>query len=556
MIARVLRPVAAGAALLAVAACAGGSSSPAPPVPARAVQPQNVTISVAIPKRASAARRRPAYVAPTTASMGVTVTPFGGPAAPPVIVACAATCSASVAVAPGTATFVITLYDGVLGRGNALSTGTLTAAVVANKTNAFSVTFDPIVASFQIGVPSSGPFVPPLVIGQPTTVPNVFFPLDADSNVIVGPGSYVDASGAPVTFAFTNSGGGHTQLGATSQSAPAPVSLTYDGHGVHGSMTVSNGSHFVTAPYVSSLPPEQQNATNTLIPYQLALGGDGNVWFTQVGTPALMRHNADGTISSFSVPPISGSIGFGLTLAGDGNLWFPYTGHYVRVTPAGQTTVYTLPSAFAYYDVTSAAPDASGAIVFTTYDGKLGRLALDGTATLLYTSTGFGLGSAFVGPDQRVWFADADNSGTPSLGAYGSGTVSHYAVATPLGAVFAGPDGTIWSVYNGKLTRYDTAGAVLSTTPLTFGSGPFTGSISNSVARDAAGHVFFADRSNSIGRLDASGTVVEYPTYTFASYPNSVVLGTDGRLYWNAFGLFGSNGPQGGGLGSVDPTLF
>ncbi len=555
MSARAVRSAAAGAALLALAACSGGGTSPAPPARVRAAQPASVTISVAVPKRANAARRRPAYVAPTTASMSVVVTPFGGPAAPPAIVACAATCSASLAVAPGTATFAITLYDGNLGRGSALSTGTLTATVVANTTNAFSVTFDPIVADFRVGLPSAGPFVPPLVIGRPATVANVFFPYDADGNVIVGPGSYVDASGAPLTFAFTNNGAGHTQLGVTSQSAPGPVSLTYDGHGVRGSISASNGSHFTTASYVSSLPPEQQNATNTLYPYQLALGSDGNVWFTQSGTPALMRHNADGTISSFSTP-ISGIIGAGLTLAGDGNLWFPYTGHYVRVTPAGQATDFTLPPALSSYEADSAAPDASGAIVFTTF-GKLGRLALDGTATVLYTSTGFGPRGAFAGPDQRVWFADTDASGTYSLGAYGNGVVSHYAVTTPLGAVFSGPDGTIWAISGSKLIRYDTSGTLLSTTPLTTAFGAFTGSIARSVARDAAGHVYFADpQGNAIGRLDASGAVLEYPTYWFASDPSSVVLTGDGRLYWNAFGTFGGNGNQGGGLGSVDPTLF
>jgi virginiamycin B lyase len=154
--------------------------------------------------------------------------------------------------------------------------------------------------------------------------------------------------------------------------------------------------------------------TGTINPQTLALGPDGNVWFT----------NRFG----FSTRP--GSIG--------------------RITPGGVITVFsdasiTEPQAIA------AGPD--GAMWFTnraisTNDGSIGRITTDG-AVSTFTSphiTG-AVGAITAGADGAMWFTnDVTDGSDPIARITTSGLVS--AVAVPDAAlpwsITTGPDGAVW----------------------------------------------------------------------------------------------------------------
>jgi hypothetical protein len=214
--------------LVLAAGCGGGGhGSTVLPPGTSAAKTATVAFSIAIPRAASGRRRSPRYVSVATQSAAVTVAPAGGTAGAPVVVNCTTSCTGQIAAPIGTDTFAMKLYDTQNASGNLLSTGTTTHAVVIDQANTVNVTFDGVVASLSVSLnPSSIPS------GPATTVAVNVAALDAAHNVIVGPGSYVDANDNPVTIKLTDSDtSGATSLSATTFTAPppGPVTLSYAG---------------------------------------------------------------------------------------------------------------------------------------------------------------------------------------------------------------------------------------------------------------------------------------------------------------------------------------
>ncbi|HTX55826.1 MAG TPA: hypothetical protein VMD47_01860 [Candidatus Acidoferrales bacterium] len=212
-----------------VAGCAGGGTTPrttsAQPSPQASAPvqkaPQNVSVafSIAIPTPPPASSRRPAYVSSSTKSASIAVN--SGSA---VTVNCTTTCSGTVNAPVGSDLFTVKLYDAIDGAGSLLSTGSLTQTIVAGQANSVDVTFNGVVASLQMSV---FPTVTPGTAGSVAVGINA---LDADGNAIIGPGSYVDANGNPVTIALANSDtSGNSSLSQTTLTAPpaSPVMLNY-----------------------------------------------------------------------------------------------------------------------------------------------------------------------------------------------------------------------------------------------------------------------------------------------------------------------------------------
>ncbi|MBV8928283.1 MAG: hypothetical protein JO152_04060 [Mycobacteriaceae bacterium] len=565
-------------ATLAIAGCGGGGGSSATPSAVRdGTALQSVTVTVAVPKRPSGALKLPNYVSPSTQSMTVAVTQTNAPNITPATVPCTSTCTATVSVAPGPATFTVTLYKGPQGTGAALSTGTLATTIVRNALNTVNLTFDPVVANFGItfGNPNSGPGgapVPLLVIGQPATLANVFRVVDAGANQLVGPGSFVDPKGNPLTFTFTNTASAHAHVSASQLSAPGPVAVAYDGHGVNDTISVSDGLNVAQGSYFSSLPQEQPvNASHSVWPVVMTIGGDGNVWFTDGNGAVVHRHNADGTFSAFPISGTSnGSINSNtLVTGGDGTVWISYDRSIARLSTAGVVTAFPLPRPTFPYGVSAMTRDADGGIAFLSGDGQVGHAALDGTITRLGSvgSSSFGLGNFMLGPDKRLWLADTSNFNAPTLVAFGNGVATRYPVPAQPNNLLAGPDGNLWAPFSsgGRFVKYDTSGNVVSNVAMpAFPAGVFTAATSANAIVDAKGTIYFSDGSavigtgstGAIGRIDTAGNIAEYPIYPLSLYAGAIILSPDGRLYWGDEPSFGGFGTVGGGLGSVDATLL
>jgi hypothetical protein len=260
-----------------LSACGGGSASnpasvptaPAANQPSPAAKDVLVSFSIQVPTASGARMRRvPHYVSSSTKSASITVTPSGGSAGTPAVVNCTTVCSGSVSAPPGSDTFVVNLYDAQNGGGNLLSTGTLTQTIVANQTNNVNLTFNGVVASFNLGFSSKT-----ISSGTAGSVGLSVNALDADGNVIVGPGVYVNSGGTPITVALTNSDtSGNSTLSQTSFTQPAGgINLSYTAAlDVNPTITAS-------APGVPSASTTLYFPPPTLISLSLSGGVAGNV---------------------------------------------------------------------------------------------------------------------------------------------------------------------------------------------------------------------------------------------------------------------------------------
>jgi len=364
------------ATFIAVAGCSGhGGSLPAAlPVATPIQAPTNaptvqVRFRILVPAMSAASSsRRPQYVSASTKSASIAVTP-GSTA--PVVVNCTTVCQGQIAAPIGTDTFTVKLYDATAGTGNILSTGTMAATVVIDQNNTINLTFNGVVAAIAVVVnPATATY------GTAQTSSVTVNALDADGNVIVAPGVYVDAGGTPVTITLANSDtSGHTTLSATQVTQPTTgITLAYDGNS-YISPTISATTTGV-APGRGTLTVNCRPAAATA-----ALYTDG---FSDTGTQSLDRYPL--TVSGNDVSPIasanlaiqSTAYATGLALDSAGTL---YANTIVQVSAS--PAAYQLAVETWCADVTGSPPPRSAFIEQSTADGEI---ALDGAANVYGTS--------------------------------------------------------------------------------------------------------------------------------------------------------------------------
>jgi streptogramin lyase len=176
----------------------------------------------------------------------------------------------------------------------------------------------------------------------------------------------------------------------------------------------------------------------------IAVGPEGNLWFTEGGRPELGRITTAGEVTEFTVP--SGASPSRIAAGSDGNLWFTEerSNAVGRISPTGAVTEFPLlegeSGAFGI------AAGSDGALWITEPSiGKVGRIGTDGAMTnfLLPEPGGYPL-EIVAGPDGGLWF------GKERGGVLGrittAGTVSEFSV--PAGrqtyALTSGPAGDLW----------------------------------------------------------------------------------------------------------------
>ena len=172
----------------------------------------------------------------------------------------------------------------------------------------------------------------------------------------------------------------------------------------------------------------------------LAIGPNGNVWFTAYEDDAIGRLTPRGKVTYFhdgiTANPehsVQGAVGpRGITKGPDGNMWFTEYGadRIGRITPDGTITEFSIgitpPSGPAAADFRDAAPrsivtGADGNLWFTEQTAdRIGRITPDGTITE------FGAG-----------ITPSPNQSLPG--------VHQYQLAQP-GDITKGPDGNVWFV--------------------------------------------------------------------------------------------------------------
>lgn len=170
----------------------------------------------------------------------------------------------------------------------------------------------------------------------------------------------------------------------------APVKHYIGEVGANGAVTVHRGPTLQSRDYS---------------PTGLALGGDGNLWSTDIGHNAIYRFDVGGgAFTRFDIPTPRAQPQ-AIAAGADGNLWFTMFAvrKVGRITPQGAITE------FALGDLGGGAPrgvvgTADGTIWITTSGRSAARILPDGT--LQTFPCGAGLGRALLGPKGTPWFLD------------------------------------------------------------------------------------------------------------------------------------------------------
>jgi virginiamycin B lyase len=277
--------------------------------------------------------------------------------------------------------------------------------------------------------------------------------------------------------------------------------------------------------------------TSGVGPDAIALGSDGNVWFTEDVGDAIGRITPTGTITEFPVPT-SGTSLRGIAAGPDGNLWFTeFEGNKIgRISTAGTITEFTIPTANAYPWGIAAGPD--GKLWFTEPGAnKIGRISTSGVFSKFpIPSSGSGPVGISAGSDGNMWFTE---SGLDQIGRITtSGTVTEFAGLTSGSTAFdiaPGSDTSLWfTEENGdQIGRITTSGTVSEF------SVP-TPSLLRGISPGPDGNLWFTETAlsaNNVANIDTSGaTINEFATPTSGSGPEGIGPGADGAMWFTEYG--------------------
>jgi streptogramin lyase len=473
------------------------------------------------------------------------------------------TCTLSVDAPVGRDTFLLTLYDAPGATGNVLSTKMLAQTIALNAANTIALALDGVVASIAIS-----PGAATLPAGATATVPLAVNALDAQANIIVGSGNYVDVNGSALTINLaaaqqqpavtTPYTAGAAAFSAASVTNPAaPVTIAYDGKALLSTQftaTVTGGVAIAPASATLNLTPTMYEYPTTSTgsgPFSLAVGPDKQIWVSLFGVPAVEHFvpPAPGVATlnatTIPLPIITNDEAYGLAAGSDGNMWIASWGFDLFVCSVTGTCSVVPVNAADHPIYLVDGGDGNMYVNQQYFDGPQ-RYSITGQS---YQSD-FGIGGGyqmFVGPDGRIWSAGRQGGccSVPSIVAVPTMISSNPSTTVinmdhPMTNVAVGPDGNIWFIEAG-------AGIVGHLTSLTSSSQTgieihLPGSGFSAIAPGPDGNMYFTDvTNNAIGRVLTSGTTVaditEYPVPTPNASLRDLLGSPDGNIWFVESGV-------------------
>jgi virginiamycin B lyase len=277
-------------------------------------------------------------------------------------------------------------------------------------------------------------------------------------------------------------------------------------------------------------------------PDQLALGPDGNYWYTESAGSKIGRITPAGVVTEFPTRAFTG----GIAVGPDGNLWFtePSNGFSVvnyigRITPAGVVSEFAIPTLGCNAGWITSGPD--GNLWFTEATGdSIGRITPAGVITefpLPANTTPLGI---TAGPDGNLRFTESGPDNTAVFNPASPGNVAVFCAGqanSGPAAITAGHDGALWFTLVGgnEIGRIGLDGSVILF-PLPAGSETGYGQI----AAGPDGNVWFTEYGNNIGAITPGGHITEYPLRTIGGTgvsPFGLAVGTTGGMaFTESFG--------------------
>lgn len=462
-------------------------------------------------------------------------------------------------------TGLIETYDKVLCTGSTCVIPPGAQALSANQNIAFSVllgqanairlTLDGIPVSATLAPASSSTLKgsASFTISKCVTAPqsvNVVG-IDADGNEIVG-------SGAPASATLASNDTTHLEVVSVSspstafalvppstiQAATIPiggtvVTLT----AVLKPLTGSGGSPVTSHIRVTfnhdicGLVTEYPIPTSSSLPYSIAAGSDGALWFTEHSGNKIGRITTSGTITETTIPT-SSSAPSDITAGSDGALWFTETsGNKIgRITTGATPTITETPIPGGSAPVGIANGPDTGIWFIATGADQVGRYPTGGPWTIPagpYVDNNAQYITA--GPDGALWFTQTGSEAIGRITTAGTITNQYPTPTTGSGPLYitAGPDTALWFTEEGvnKIGRVTTDGSITETTLPTAASKPW------GITDGADGALWFAEfGNNKIGRITTAKAITETNIPTSNSQPWGVTTGPDGNVWFTESG--------------------
>jgi len=249
--------------------------------------------------------------------------------------------------------------------------------------------------------------------------------------------------------------------------------------------------------------------TSSSFPERICAGPDGYLWFTESNAGRIGRISVMGDVTEFNLSVASPE---GITAGPDGNIWFVEYLKIGRITPLGQDlTEFAVPATDARLAVIVSGSD--GNLWVSDLGGILYRVTLAGVITPFDTPTSASgaLGLASDPLTGRLWFTEGNTNvnqiGTMDprvLGANPTMAFSEFPIpTTDSGAVgiTGGTDGGAWFTENhsGRIGHVSAGGAI---TEYGIPTSDSTAATPVNIVADKNGNLWFTNSSaNSIGRL-------------------------------------------------------
>lgn len=291
----------------------------------------------------------------------------------------------------------------------------------------------------------------------------------------------------------------------------------------------------------------------------ITFGPEGSLWLGAARvTVTWERTESEALIDSVSPSgqvsehPVPGSVPVDLAIGGDGNVWFVAPDRVGYLTPTGQVTSYPLPGTATTSRRIAAGSD--GGIWLTTGLGRSGaqaidRVTADGQITEFpLPHPGAGAGDITLGPDGALWFTELQAERIGRITS--SGAITEFPTPGLALGITAGPDGNIWFTYG---YRYSSEGGVgrmsVSGQTTLFPTYPHP---AGPIAAGADGRLWFAqgnpmhEGEAAVERITPEGTLLPaIDLHASRSIPTGLAPGPDGAVWFSGWE---PNICEGGGL--------
>jgi streptogramin lyase len=267
----------------------------------------------------------------------------------------------------------------------------------------------------------------------------------------------------------------------------------------------------------------------------IAVGSDGNLWFTETSSNAIgMINPTTHSVSSFPIPTAN-SNAFGIAAGPDGNLWFceRYGNKIGMINPTTHAiTEFTVPIANAHPREITAGPDGNLWFIQDAVSdfGMINPTTHAISEFAAVTGARFGI---TAGPDGNVWFTTSSGVGminptTHAVDLFATGQGGAKGIA-------AGPDGNLWFT-----NSYASMVGMINPTndAITEVATPTTNSSLWGITAGPDGNLWFAeDTAGNLGEINpTTDAITEYPVPGTVA---SIITGRDGNLWFTAGGAIG-----------------